>query len=209
MRVEHLLQQNNQLLTHVQKLMVELDKLQSLQMAQLIASGVQLPPPPPSSTTPAASSSSPVPSSSLPAIPETSSNQEPSIAAIVDTPPTETPPPPPETTPTNYGALQLESPTTTVTTTSTSSSTTVTTTDSESLPTPFDLPVETTPLVQLPNEHESSPLIQPDDQESSPRTSTPVAMPTESPVDEVENERVSPFLTDTNDLPTNDPFVPQ
>jgi hypothetical protein len=199
-RVEHLLLQNKQLLTHVQKLMVQLEKLQSLQMAQLLASGVQ---PPPTTTT--TSSSPPVdisPTASSPVMPNASPEAPPTVpisSSVAEPPAQTTPPPPPEAPPTEPPESSYKEVAALPVTVDLSS---METTEIEPLPTPFDVPMTT-------------PLLPPDEEESPPRTSTPVAPPPdpEEPVvpqeeEEDTQESPSPF-PDTTNLATNDPFTPQ
>ena len=195
-RVEHLLEQNKQLLTHVQKVMVELEKLQSLQMAKIL--GTQ----PPPNTTQNTTTPDPSPSTpSLPVIPETTSEVEPLVttSTVISTPPSESPPPPPETPPTTdilsselTGGFIVAA---TDSTSNTTTSTTTMTTDSEPFQTPFDLPVTT-------------PLLQSNDLDTSPRTSTPVAPSPDPQLHDEEDISLSQ-LPDSTNLPTNDPFIPQ
>ena len=190
--------------------MVELEKLQSLQMAQLVASGVQLPAAAATAANPTESSSplGTISPPSLPAIAETVSDTEPtaptSIAMPTQTPPlTEAPSSSAATETKPLLSSEAEQETTDLFAVALTTTTTGPSTESEQLlMTTFDLPLST-PLLQ----HDEA------DTGSPPRTSTPVAPPTSDPQDPVVQQAEKPAfptpLLEATDLPTNDPFAPQ
>lgn len=215
--MEHLLLQNKQLLTHVQKLMVELEKLQSLQMAQLVASGVTPPtavaaiPAKPKETS-GGTSAAP----SLPAIPESTAEPEPGHTEptpvtqtspephpLAETPPTEAPPTETQPLPVAMPSTMTPHQEPAMDPAITGSSTSVTTVGSES--DPFNLP---------PSSSQPEPgSAHPDSASAEISQQTIAPVETSDTLDafaaQPDNTAFPTPLPEASQLPTNDPFSPQ